>query len=56
MYSKCIFTDDSIDACFNSRYLTRLNLQHLEGALSDLEKVVERNPSARVVASCPAHA
>ncbi|OAO18220.1 dnaj-like protein [Blastocystis sp. ATCC 50177/Nand II] len=47
MYSKCIFTDSSIDACYNSRYLTRINLQKLDSALGDLKTVVERNPSAR---------
>lgn len=50
MYSKCIFTDNTVDACFNSRYLTRINLQQLDGAMNDLKTVVERNPSARVFA------
>lgn len=49
MYSKCIFADNTYEACYNSRYLTRVNLQQLEGALSDLQVVVERSPSARVL-------
>ena len=55
MYSKCIFTDSSIDACYNSRYLTRINLQKLDSALGDLKTVVERNPSARVIPFHPAN-
>lgn len=53
MYSKCIFADNTYEACYNSRYLTRVNLQQLEGALSDLQVVVERSPSARVVLRSP---
>ena len=49
MYSKCIFADNTYEACYNSRYLTRVNLQQLEGALSDLQVVVERSPTARVL-------
>ena len=49
MYSKCIFADNTYEECYNSRYLTRVNLQQLEGALSDLQVVVERSPSARVL-------
>ena len=48
MYSKCIFADNTIEACYNSRYLTRISLQQLDGALSDLKVVVERSPSSRV--------
>lgn len=48
MYSKCIFSDSSMVACYNSRYLCRLNLQQLDGAVSDLSHVVELNPSPRV--------
>ena len=49
MYSKCIFSDNTIDACYNSRYLTRINLHQLDGAVSDLATVVSRNPTARVI-------
>ena len=49
MYSKCIFADNSLDACYNLRYLTRINLQQLDGALSDLSVVVKRSPSSRVL-------
>lgn len=49
MYSKCIYADSSVVACYNSRYLCRLNLQQLDGAVSDLGHVVELNPSPRVI-------
>ena len=44
-YSKCIYADSSVTSCYNYRYMCRLKLNQLDGALSDLAVVAGVNPT-----------
>ena len=47
-YSKCIYADSSMTSCYNYRYMCRLKLNLLDGALSDLSVVAGVNPTLDV--------